>query len=124
MKDQNEEGDAYLQRELEEGDQELDRSCANLEKLDKEGDTIGGDLQTLKTGSDFLLGPVGEARAVRCELLAAIQHRWGVSEGVVWRLRKALGVGRRDPEACFVKLKGTGKFLAGRLHTDVPVMSV
>jgi hypothetical protein len=36
------------------------------------------------------------ARAVRQESAAAIRHWWGVSVGVVWRWRKALGVGRTD----------------------------
>jgi hypothetical protein len=34
------------------------------------------------------------ARAVRSESAAALCHWWGVSEGVVWRWRKALGVTR------------------------------
>jgi hypothetical protein len=34
--------------------------CANLEELDKEGDTVGVSLQMLKTAADFLLGPSGE----------------------------------------------------------------
>src|SRR6187200_863296 len=38
------------------------------------------------------------ARAARHESAAAIQHGWGVTEGVVWRWKKALGVGRYDPE--------------------------
>ncbi len=38
------------------------------------------------------------ARAVRHESAAAVMHWWGVSEGVVWRWRKALGVARADPE--------------------------
>jgi hypothetical protein len=36
------------------------------------------------------------ARAIRHESAAAIRHWWGVSVGVVWRWRKALGVGRMD----------------------------
>lgn len=36
------------------------------------------------------------ARAVRMEAAAAIRYWWGVSVGVVWRWRKALGVGRMD----------------------------
>jgi hypothetical protein len=36
------------------------------------------------------------ARAVRLESAAAIRYWWGVSAGVVWRWRKALGVGRTD----------------------------
>ena len=36
------------------------------------------------------------ARAVRHESAAALCYWWGVSEGVVWRWRKALGVGRTD----------------------------
>jgi hypothetical protein len=38
------------------------------------------------------------ARAVRHESAAAICHWWGVSEGVVWRWRKALGVTRTNNE--------------------------
>jgi hypothetical protein len=33
-----------------------------------------------------------KARAVRLESAAAIRHWWGVSVGVVWRWRKALGL--------------------------------
>ena len=36
------------------------------------------------------------ARAVRLEAATAIMHWWGVTAGVVWRWRKALGVGRVD----------------------------
>jgi hypothetical protein len=36
------------------------------------------------------------ARAVRHESAAAIQHWWGVSGLVVWKWRKALGVGRTN----------------------------
>ena len=36
------------------------------------------------------------ARAVRTESAAAIRYWWGVSVGVVWRWRRALGVGRMD----------------------------
>ena len=38
------------------------------------------------------------ARAVRCELALAIGYWWGVTEGVVWRWRKALGVTRTNNE--------------------------
>jgi hypothetical protein len=38
------------------------------------------------------------ARAVRCEAAAAIRYWWGVSVPVVWRWRKALGVGLMDSE--------------------------
>jgi hypothetical protein len=38
------------------------------------------------------------ARAIRHESAAAIRHWWGVSVGVVWRWRKALGVGRTNNE--------------------------
>jgi hypothetical protein len=38
------------------------------------------------------------AHAVRCESAAAVMHWWGVSVGVVWRWRKALGVTRTDNE--------------------------
>jgi hypothetical protein len=37
-------------------------------------------------------------RAVRHESALAIQHWWGVSDGVVCRWRKALGVGRAGNE--------------------------
>jgi hypothetical protein len=36
------------------------------------------------------------ARAVRHESAAALRHWWGVSVGVAWRWRKALGVGRTN----------------------------
>jgi hypothetical protein len=38
------------------------------------------------------------ARAVQHESAAAVCHWWGVSEGVVWRWRKALGVTRTNNE--------------------------
>jgi hypothetical protein len=38
------------------------------------------------------------ARAIRHESAAAIRHWGGVGVGVVWRWRKALGVGRKDNE--------------------------
>jgi hypothetical protein len=38
------------------------------------------------------------ARAIRHESAAAIRFWWGVSVGVVWRWRRALGVGRMDNE--------------------------
>jgi hypothetical protein len=38
------------------------------------------------------------ARAVRTESAAAVCYWWGVSEGVVWRWRKALGVTRTNNE--------------------------
>jgi hypothetical protein len=38
------------------------------------------------------------ARAVRHESAAAIMFWWAVTDGVVWRWRKALGVGRADTE--------------------------
>jgi hypothetical protein len=36
------------------------------------------------------------ARAVRTESAVAVMHWWGVGVGVVWRWRKALGVGLMD----------------------------
>src|SRR5277367_6843450 len=36
------------------------RSCAHLQKIDTEKDAAGGSLQTLTTGSDFLLGNTWE----------------------------------------------------------------
>src|SRR5208337_4564839 len=47
------------QLSLKEGDKEVDRFCADLEELDKEGDALGGALQMLKIGADFPLGPTG-----------------------------------------------------------------
>jgi hypothetical protein len=38
------------------------------------------------------------ARAVRHESAAAVMHLWGVTAGVVWRWRKALGVTRTGNE--------------------------
>jgi hypothetical protein len=38
------------------------------------------------------------ARAVRHESAAAIMYWWAVTDGVVWRWRRALGVGRADTE--------------------------
>ena len=36
------------------------------------------------------------ARAIRSEAASSVMHWWGVSEGVVWRWRKALGVDKRN----------------------------
>jgi hypothetical protein len=36
------------------------------------------------------------ARAIRSESAAALRHWWGVGERVVWKWRRALGVGRMD----------------------------
>jgi hypothetical protein len=36
------------------------------------------------------------AKAIRTESAAALKHHFGVSTGVVWRWRKAFGVGGRD----------------------------
>jgi len=47
-------------------------------------------------GGSGLLVTEELARAVRTESAAAVCHWWGVSEGVVWRWRKALGVGLLD----------------------------
>ena len=49
------------------------------------------------------------ARAVRCESSLAIQYWWGVHEGVVWRWRKALGVGRADNEGSRLLTQAAGK---------------
>jgi hypothetical protein len=50
------------------------------------------------SGGSGLLVEDELARAVRHEAVAAICHPWGVTNGVVWRWRKALGIGRTDPE--------------------------
>jgi hypothetical protein len=47
-------------------------------------------------GGSGLLVTEELARAVRSESAAAVGYWWGVSEGVVWRWRKALGVGQMD----------------------------
>src|SRR5438876_8820403 len=49
-------------------------------------------------GGSGLLVDEELARAVRCELALAIGYWWGVTEGVVWRWRKALGVTRTNNE--------------------------
>jgi hypothetical protein len=54
-------------------------------------------LGTRGGGSGLLLDEV-LARAVRNESVAAICHHWKVHSGVVWRWRKALGVGWTDSE--------------------------
>jgi hypothetical protein len=38
------------------------------------------------------------ARAIRSESAAALRHWWGVGEKLVWRWRKAFGIGRADTE--------------------------
>jgi hypothetical protein len=45
------------------------------------------------------------ARAVRLESSKAIQYWWGVTDGVVWRWRKALGVTRFGTEGSQVLFK-------------------
>src|SRR5262245_33526670 len=47
-------------------------------------------------GGSGLLVTEELARAVRNESAVAVCYWWGVSEGVVWRWRKALGVGLLD----------------------------
>src|SRR5262245_26136701 len=47
-------------------------------------------------GGSGLLVTEELARAVRTESAVAVSYCWGVSEGVVWRWRKALGVGLLD----------------------------
>src|SRR5262245_21658146 len=47
-------------------------------------------------GGSGLLVTEELARAVRTESAAAVCHWWGVTPGVVWRWRKALGVGPMD----------------------------
>ena len=46
-----------------------------------------------RKGHPSLLVDEELARAIRNESAAAVGHWWGVSVGVVWRWRKALGVG-------------------------------
>src|ERR1700722_5243565 len=47
-------------------------------------------------GHPSLLGDEEPPPAVRLESAAAVMHWWGVSAGVVWRWRRALGVGLMD----------------------------
>jgi hypothetical protein len=49
-------------------------------------------------GGSGLLVDAELARAVRCESSLAIRYWWGVSLGSVWQWRRALGVGRLEPE--------------------------
>src|SRR3712207_3633587 len=49
-------------------------------------------------GGSGLLVDEELARVVRHEAAAAVRYWWGASEGAVWRWRRALGVGRADPE--------------------------
>src|SRR5262249_30148056 len=49
-----------------------------------------------KRGHPSLLVEAELARAIRTESAAALRHWWGVSVGVVWGWRKALGVGRMN----------------------------
>jgi hypothetical protein len=49
------------------------------------------------------------ARAVRCESAAAIRHWWGVTVGVVWRWRKALGVTRTNNEGSRRLIQGAAE---------------
>jgi hypothetical protein len=58
---------------------------------------------------------------VRHEAAAAIRHWWGVSVGVVWRWRKALGVGRTDTESSRHVLERAVITRGKRLHLDFPV---
>lgn len=50
--------------------------------------------RVLKTGKRSLIVCGDLVRAIRTESELAICHHWGVSVGVVWLWRKALGVGR------------------------------
>jgi len=56
-----------------------------------------GQLVGQRGGSGLLLDEE-LARVVRCESASAIAYWWRVSEGVVWRWRKALGVTRTNNE--------------------------
>ena len=62
------------------------------------------------------------ARAVRHESVAAIRHWWGVTAGVVWRWRLALGVGRADTEGSkrliAAARKETGRKNTGRVQRE------
>src|SRR5262249_42479201 len=51
-----------------------------------------------RRGHPSLLVEEELARAIRHESAAAIGYWWGVSEGVVWRWRRAFGIGRADTE--------------------------
>jgi len=62
------------------------------------------------------------ARAVRHESAAAVMFHWGVTAGVVWRWRKAMNVGRADPEGTRQLIRTTaaagGKAIQERGFTD------
>src|SRR5262249_55224824 len=54
------------------------------------------------------------ARAVRQESAAAVRHWWGVSVGVVWRWRVALGVTRTNNEGSRRRLRAAAEAGAAR----------
>jgi hypothetical protein len=56
------------------------------------------------------------ARAVRHEAAAAIMHWWGVRGTLVWRWRKALGVGRADSEGSRRLIQAAAETGAAAMH--------
>jgi hypothetical protein len=60
------------------------------------------------------------ARAIRQESAAAIMYWWGVSEFVVWKWRKALGVSRTDNEGTR-RLIRTSAVAGARAARDRPM---
>ena len=55
-------GTTHILRESGDRDEERDIFCANLGDLDKETAVVGGALQVLTIGADFLLGPNTRSR--------------------------------------------------------------
>jgi hypothetical protein len=56
------------------------------------------------------------ARAVRQESAAAVRYWWGVSVGVVWRWRRALGVTRTNNEGSRRRMRAAAEAGAARLR--------
>jgi hypothetical protein len=56
------------------------------------------------------------ARVVRQESAAAVRHWWGVSVGVVWRWRRALGVTRTNNEGRRRRIRAAAEAGAARLR--------
>jgi hypothetical protein len=62
--------------------------------------------------------PAGSA--IRHEAAAAIRHWWAVGIGVVWRWRKALGVGHTDNEGSARRMRDVYEDAEGRQYVFGP----
>src|SRR4051794_34410080 len=64
------------------------------------------------------------ARAVRSESALAVRYWWGVSEGTVWRWRRALGVGRLNEGSARLRVELNRGIGEGRRGQRLPAGQV